>query len=245
MRLLTQVIFIHDFQEGSKLLAIGSTEPQWIAYCIWDPIRKFFYLDTVAWNAYEPVPGKWKMNLASAYVAIGYQQQLHSILFPISLDGKKKHCLFSGHGVIRMCDECQFCTRESDIETYCHYHSSSVAQPHIYRAIGAIDDNHQFQIIQTENAPKDQLCVWRVLIVSAQHASHIGLPIEPSFSASFSPCHLHLADMQKKVNGAIQVSRFQHFDRLWSLFSQGTDQFEEAWYHVVVAYVWNLPTSSS
>ena len=245
MRLLTQVIFIHDFQEGSKILAIGSTEPQWIAYCIWDPIRKFFYLDTVAWNAYGPVPGKWNMNLASAYVAIGYQQQLHSILFPISLDGKKKHCLFSGHGVIRMCDECQFCTRESDIETYCHYHSSSVAQPHIYRAIGAIDDNHQFQTIQTENAPKDQLCVWRVLIVSAQHASHIGFPIEPSFSASFSPCHLHLADMQKKVNGAIQVSRFQHFDRLWSLFSQGTDQFEEAWYHVVVAYVWNLPTSSS
>ena len=120
MRLLTQVIFIHDFQEGSKILAIGSTEPQWIAYCIWDPIRKFFYLDTVAWNAYGPVPGKWNMNLASAYVAIGYQQQLHSILFPISLNGKKKHCLFSGHGVIRMCDECQFCTRESDIEGALH-----------------------------------------------------------------------------------------------------------------------------
>ena len=51
--------------------------------------------------------------------------------------------------------------------------------------------------------------------------------------------------MQKKINGAIQVSRFQHFDRLWSLFSQGTDQFEEAWYHVVVAYAWNLPMSSS
>ena len=107
-----------------------------------------------------------------------------------------------------------------------------------------IDDNHQFQIIQTESAPKDQLSVWRVLIISAQHASQVGLPIEPSFNASSSPCHLQLAAMQKHVNSAVQVSRFQHFDQLWSLFSQGTDHFEEAWYQVVVAYVWNLPMST-
>ena len=244
MRLPTQVILVHDFQEGSRILTIGSTVPRWIVYCIWDPIRKFFYLDTVAWNAYGPVPGNWDVNLVSTYVAIDYQQQQHSILFPIIVNGKKKHCLFSGHGVVRVCDECQFCTRESDIETACHYHSSAAVQPLVYRAIGMIDDNHQFQIVQTESAPKDQLSVWRVLIISAQHASQVGLPIEPSFSASSSPCHLQLAAMQKHVNSAVQVSRFQHFDQLWSLFSQGTDHFEEAWYQVVVAYVWNLPMST-
>ena len=161
------------------------------------------------------------------------------------MDGKKKHCLFSGHGVIRVCDECQFCTRESDIEACCHYHSSAAAQPYIYRAIAVIDDDHQFQIIQTESAPQGQLSVWRVLIVSAQHASQINFPVEPSFSAPIAPCHIHLAEMQKQVNSIVQGSRFQRFEQLWSLFSQGTDHFEEAWYHVVVAYVWNLPTLPS
>ena len=32
-----------------------------------NPIRKFFYLDTVAWNAYGPVSGKWNVNLVSTH----------------------------------------------------------------------------------------------------------------------------------------------------------------------------------
>ena len=241
MRFFTQVILVLDFQEGSKILTFGSTEPQWLTYCIWDPTRKFFYLDTVAWNVYGPVPGKWNANLVSTYVALEYQPQLYSILFPIIIDGKKQHCLFSGHGVIRLCDECQFCTRESDVEACCHYHSSAAVQPSVYRAIAVIDDEHKFQIVQTESAPQG-LVVWRVLVVSAQHASQIRALIESSFVLRTNPCHLGLSTLQQHVCGTVQGSRFQHFERLRTLFSQGTDHFEDAWYHIVVAYVWNLPT---
>ena len=224
-----------------KILTFGSAKPQWVTYCIWDPTRKFFYLDTVAWNAYGPVPGKWNVNLVSTYVALEYQPQLYSILFPIIIDCKKQHCLFSGHGVNRLCDECQLCTRESDVEACCHYHSSAAVQPSVYRAIAVIDDEHKFQIIQTESAPQG-LGVWRVLVVSAQHASQIRAPIESSFVLPTNPCHLELSALQQQVCGTAQGSRFQHFEKLWTLFSQGTDHFEDAWYHVVVAYVWNLPT---
>ena len=62
------------------------------------------------------------------------------------------------------------------------------------------------------------------------------------FTVPTNPCHLGLSALQQEVCGTVQGSRFQHFDYLWTLFSQGTDHFEDAWYHVVVAYVWNLPT---
>ena len=52
--------------------------------------------------------------------------------------------------------------------------------------------------------------------MSAQHASQISFPVEPSFSAPIAPCHIHLAEMQKQVNSTVQGSRFQHFEQLWS-----------------------------
>ena len=222
MRLSTLVILVLDFQEGSKVLTFGGVEPQWVTYCVWNPIRKFFYLDMVAWNVYGPVPGKWDINLTSTHVVLDYKPQIYSILFPIIVHSKRKHCLFSGHGAIRLCDECQFCTREADIEAYwC-----------VYRAIAVIDDKHNFQILQTESPITPQgLLVWRVLVVSAQHVSQIPTPIEQNFAVQQNPRHLDLTLLQQEVNCTVQGSRFQRFDN-----------FEDAWYHVVVAYVWNLPT---
>ena len=237
-----QIVFIVDLQAQTIFKRIGVKCPQWATYCIWDPVKKYFYIDTAAWSAYGPIPRNWSDLPELMYVPVTYESRSFSVSFPIVHDGIHKcQILLSGQGTAFVSKYCPLCNREADTGLACTVHSKQSGASLSLRAIAIVDNDLNFRVVQSELADRDNHApCWRVLVVSSNFEQQLNKLVEPSFQFPNSPVNICLGTADTGISLRYHVSRFRNFDEIWKIFCAGNDHYIDEWNEPVVAHIWNF-----
>ena len=237
-----QIVLIVDLQAQTIFKRIGVKCPQWVTYCVWDPVKKYFYLDTAAWSAYGPISRNWHDLPELMYVPVTYETRNFSVSYPIVHDGIHKcQILLSGKGNAFVSKYCPYCNRETDIGLICPVHShQSIASPSL-RAIAIVDNELNFRVVQSELADLDNHApCWRVLVVSSNFEQQLNQLVEPSFQFPDSPINICLGTADTGISLRYHVSRFRNFEEIWKIFCAGNGDYIDEWNEPVVAHIWNF-----
>ena len=239
-----QIVFIVDLQAQTIFKRIGVKCPQWVTYCVWDPVKKYFYLDTAAWSAYGPIPRNWGVLPELMYVPVAYEARSFSVSYPIVYDGIHKcQILLSGQATAFVSKYCPLCNREADIGLTCPVHSQQYVAPQLLRAVAIVDNELNFRVVQSKSADRDNHApCWRVLVVSSNFEQHLNQLIEPSFQFTDSPTSICIGTSDTGISLRYHVSRFRNFEEIWRIFCAGDDNYIDEWNEPVVAHIWNFAT---